>query len=149
MSDATMTIPAEYATAFYSEAIRTLAYAAHNLTEGADWYEEGKGLGDDRINNEDIPRMLDAISLVERARNEEHEFGAEDLVRATIEGLAIKAGERVSECAQSLCATAAMREAMTELDVWVTLLDSEPMREVARRREAKYAAIRRAKGSAA
>ncbi len=143
MSTTTLTVPAEHAEAFYREAIDTLRHAGENIEEGASWFEQGKG-DPNRLENEDIPRVRAAISLVERAREGQLEFGAEETVRSSLEGLVIEAGDRVKYCAEGI-SSADTRRAMAELDMWMTLLDSEPMEEVKRQREAAFAERQRSR----
>ena len=135
MADATVKIPAEHAEVFCREAVETLEHAAGALKEGADWFAEGKGKPG-RLEEEDIPRTLEAISFVRRVRNGELEFGAEEVVRSTLEGLVINAGEQVRNRAEGT-SPESVRQAIAELEVWLTLLDSPPMQEVACQREAK------------
>lgn len=144
MADATVKIPAEHAEAFYREAVDTLDYAAGNLKEAVEWFKEGTE--PERLEREEIPRIRAAISLVESARNGDLEFGAvefsaDNVVRVTLEGLAIKAAERVKDCAEGVSA-ADTRRAMAELDLWMTLLESEPMEEALRARQEHLEAIR-------
>ena len=145
MADATVKIPAQYADAFYREAVATLAFAADNLEEGARWWTEGRkpkaAEVPYRLEEEDIPRVLDAISLVERARNGVAEYGAEELVKSTIEGLVLDLGEKMHGLAENRSKDE-LREAMAELEVWLALLESEPMQEVEREREKRLKAFR-------